>query len=199
MSRLTMENLEQLDGAKQPSRRMSLMPRDGEGMTSGPSIRRMSRMIEPRQSVQYGRRMSHVSRSSISGASFGAKHMFAAVKIQNTFRLGPDKDDKFNASRAEQTMKRVLESYLDGEQYDNNLCNNLTRDLSEVIKARIKDLGFSHRYKFVCVVTMGENRNQGLALSSRSVWNTDTDNYASATYSKGNLFAVAQIYATYFE
>jgi hypothetical protein len=55
------------------------------------------------------------------------------------------------------------------------------------------------RYKYVCVVTIGQKKEQGMAVCSRCVWNTETDNYASASFSRGDLLAVATLYATYFE
>ncbi|CAL1542442.1 unnamed protein product [Lymnaea stagnalis] len=183
-------------------RRQSLMPRDGDGMTLGPNIRRMSKFDMPRASVQYGmsgRRMSQFSRSSISGASFGLKDFKVPVQYQNTYRLGPNSSDRFQPSKAQKVMMEVLESYLGGEKYSTEICGNIVQQISDVIKGRVKDLGFSQRYKFVCVVTIGQVRQQGVAVCSRSVWNTETDNFATASYKSGDIFAVANIFATYFE
>ncbi|XP_059151570.1 dynein light chain Tctex-type 5-like [Physella acuta] len=183
-------------------RRQSILPRDGDGMTLGPNIRRMSRMDAPRASVQYGmsgRRMSHVSRSSISGASFLLKDFKVPVQYQNTYRIAPNASEKFQPSKAQRVMREVLESYLSAERYSTDICGNIVQQISDVIKGRVKDLGFSPRYKFVCVVTIGQNRQQGVAVASRSVWNPETDNFATASYKSGDLFAVANIFATYFE
>ncbi|KAL8597850.1 hypothetical protein ACOMHN_061383 [Nucella lapillus] len=167
---------------------------------AGPSIRRMSR-LEARASIQYGpsRRMSYASRSSISGLSWGMGPMKPQMKLANTYRLGPTADEKFNSASAGKMMTGVLQSYLEGERYDKTLSISLSKNLAEVIKERMKDQGFSQRYKYVCVVTLGEKKDQGMAVCSRCVWNTETDNYASASYTKGNLFAVATLYALYFE
>nr|KAG5709544.1 hypothetical protein BaRGS_001594 [Batillaria attramentaria] len=184
-------------------RRQSQFPADGA--TTGPNIRRMSR-LEPRGSIQYGganRRMSYASRHSsgtISGLSWGALGGFKAQpKMANTYRMAPESSERFKAGTAERIMTGILESYLDGEKYDKTMCVSLSKSLSDVIKERMKDQGWSPRYKFVCVVTLGEAREQGLAVSSRCMWNTDTDSFASANYKKGNLFAVATLYALYFE
>ncbi|KAH9488280.1 Tctex1 domain-containing protein 1-B [Bulinus truncatus] len=183
-------------------RRQSILPRDAEGMTLGPNIRRMSRFDMPRSSVQYGmsgRRMSYVSRSSISGASLGLKDFKVPVQYQNSYRLGPNPSEKFQPSKARKVMKEVLESYLSSEKYNTEICGNIVGQISDVIKGRVKDLGFSPRYKFVCVVTIGQYRNQGIAVASRSVWNPETDNFATASFKSGDLFAVANMFATYFE
>ena len=138
-------------------------------------------------------------RSSISGLSWGAGQTKPVTKVANTYRMSPKADEKFNASSVRHIMVSVMESYLEGENYDKFLTTNLTKNLADVIKERMKDLGFSSRYKYVCLVTMGERREQGLAISSRCIWNTDTDNFATATLNKGNLYAVATLYALYYE
>ncbi|XP_005101535.2 tctex1 domain-containing protein 1-B [Aplysia californica] len=185
----------------QGRRRQSLLPRDTEGMMAGPNIRRMSRM-DARPSVQYGlagRRMSHVSRSSISGNSFGLKDFKMPMQLQNTYRMAPTANERFQAKKAEDVIKQVLESYLGNEKYNHEMCNSMIKQISELITARVKDLGFSQRYKFVSVVTIGQNRNQGIAVASRSMWNTETDSYAAASFASGDVFAVGCVYATYFE
>ncbi|ESO89683.1 hypothetical protein LOTGIDRAFT_124873 [Lottia gigantea] len=158
--------------------------------------------MEPRPSVQYGqsgRRLSHFSRSSISGLSLGQKGIFNHVKVQNTYRLAPETKERFNACQAEKVIKGVLDSYLGGEDYDSKFCSKVVQDLSSIIKDQMKDLGFSHRYKFICEVIIGENKNQGISMASRCLWGSDVDNYASATYTKGNIMCVATVFATYFE
>jgi hypothetical protein len=143
--------------------------------------------------------MSHVSRSSISGNSLGLKDFKMPMKMANTYRMSPNPGERFQAKKAEDVIKQVLESYLGSEKYNHEMCNSMIKQISELITARVKDLGFSPRYKFVSVVTIGQNRNQGIAVASRSMWNTDTDNYAAANFASGDVFAVACVYATYFE
>lgn len=204
--RLTMEALEQHqhDGVPRQRRRSSIKPEGSESTAPGlvgPNFRRMSR-IEPRPSIQYGlsgRRPSQASRrTSISGTSQGTKHHVIPVRLQNTYRMHPESKEKFNAGPVEKIMKSVLESYLEGEVYEHKMCANLAQNLSDVIKSRVKDLGFP-RYKLVCNVLIGENSSQAVMMTSRCLWNSDTDNFAQARFSKGKLFAIATVFATYFE
>lgn len=129
----------------------------------------------------------------------GLGGMKPVTRMANTYRMAPRPEEKFNASTAQRIMSCTLQSYLEGERYDKNLSISLSKTLADVIKERMKDQGFSQRYKFVCLVTMGEKKDQGMAVCSRCVWNTDTDNYASSSFTKGDLFAVATLYALYFE
>ena len=168
-------------------------------MVTGPTLRRISK-LEPRTSLQMGyssRRPSQASRrTSVSYSSQGTKQLIIPIKLQNTYRIKPQ--NKFNSNSVEKIMKGVLESYLDGEVYEPKMCANLAQNLSEVIKSRVKDLGFM-RYKLVCNVIIGENSDQDMRMVSRCLWNAETDSYAEAHYSKGKLYAVASVYATYFE
>ena len=203
---LTKEALEQHqnDNVPRQRRRSSIKPEGSESTAPGlvgPNFRRMSR-FEPRTSVQYGlagRRPSQASRrTSVSGTSQGTKHHVIPVRLQNTYRMQPEGKEKFTAGPVEKIMKSVLESYLDGEVYEHKMCANLAQNLSDVIKSRIKDLGFP-RYKLVCNVLIGENSSQAVMMTSRCLWNSDTDNFAQARFSKGKLFAIATVFATYFE
>ncbi|KAH3850411.1 hypothetical protein DPMN_092822 [Dreissena polymorpha] len=70
--------------------------------------------------------------------------------------------------------------------------------LTDLIKSRVKDMGFQ-RYKYVVTVTIGQDSNQGVRVVSRCLWNKDTDNYAETSYNKNGLCAEAAMYACYFE
>ncbi|KAL3868897.1 hypothetical protein ACJMK2_041653 [Sinanodonta woodiana] len=197
MSRLAVENSVSDDKSQ---KRMSIMMKDGEAPLSGPNIRRISR-FEPRSSVQMGlsnRRMSQASRTSVSGTSIGTRPIGLPVKLQNTYRIEPNPSEKFEPAVVSKMMKGVMESYLDGEKYDPKLCRNLAQNLSDVIKTRVKDLGYP-RYKLICTVTIGQKTNQGMQMASRCLWNKDLDSFAEARYSKDELYAVAVVYATYYD
>ncbi len=38
------------------------------------------------------------------------------------------------------------------------------------------------RYKVVVQVVLGQNKHQGVKIASRCLWDTETDNYASFSY-----------------
>jgi len=92
----------------------------------------------------------------------------------------------------------LLESFLDGELYEARKCSQIAQNLTEVVKGRMKELSLP-RYKYVCKVMIGQNAGQCISFASRSLWNTATDNFASATYRNGSLFAVASVFAVYYE
>lgn len=197
---LTSENLDH--HSDHGSKRHSVYARESSdvpsAMTTNPNMRRMSR-FDPRPSVQYGRRMSQISRTSVTGSSIGHKHIgLFPVKLQNTYKLQPDADEIFKPGPVREIIQEVLDECLDGEKYNPAQCRNLTQMLTDLIKSRVKDMG-GNRYKYIVMVTIGQNCNQGVHVVSRCLWNKDTDNYAEAHYNKDGLYAVATVYACYFE
>lgn len=55
------------------------------------------------------------------------------------------------------------------------------------------------RYKFVFQASMGENQNQMVRNASRCLWDFETDNCASASWTNGKTYAVAMCFALYYE
>ena len=98
----------------------------------------------------------------------------------------------------EDVLHQILESYLEGEEYNANRCGQLTQNLTDVIETRIKEMHFP-RYKLVCHVVIGNKLNQWVRCVSRCLWDKSTDLSATATYENQSLFAVATVYGLYFE
>ena len=166
------------------------LSRESEGGILSQAHRRMSRFGE--------RRMSMMRRPSMSSFRTDNSSQRPPVKLQNTYRLEPKEGEFFNASRVERTLKSIMESYLAGETYDSKKSPVLARNLSDVIRGRMREMHFP-RYKYVCHAMIGQLKDQGLANVSRCVWNTATDNSATATYKNGQIYAVATVYACYYE
>ena len=143
----------------------------------------------------------HVSEtaSSISTSTNARQVNYQApVKLENTYRMEPHNNKKFKCKQVDDAVKSILESYLCDVDYNKDKCPTLTRDLSQMIKQRVREMDFE-RYKVVVTVVLGENTNQGCELASRSLWNTNTDNFVSIPYRNKTLFAVASVYGVYYE
>ncbi|XP_071773831.1 dynein light chain Tctex-type 5 [Centroberyx gerrardi] len=119
-----------------------------------------------------------------------------AVQMENTYQLGPYK--RFPVLAVRDILKDVLASYLQEEKYDAELCRQMTKTISEVIKARVKDL-MVPRYKIIVLVTIGQLCDQNMRISSRCLWDASNDTFSSHTFKNSSLFAVANVYAVYFE
>lgn len=70
--------------------------------------------------------------------------------------------------------------------------------LVQVIKARVKDL-LVPRYKIVVVTHIGQLNEQSMQIGSRCLWDPATDTFSSYVFKNTSLFALANVYAIYFE
>ncbi|XP_053549069.1 dynein light chain Tctex-type 5 [Bombina bombina] len=118
------------------------------------------------------------------------------VQMENTYHLGPTK--RFPVATVNHILKDVLTSYLQNQIYEPEICRQLTKTISEVVKARVKDLMIP-RYKIVVLLYIGQMNEQSMRIGSRCLWDATNDTFASFTFKNGSLFAVGTVYAVYFE
>jgi tctex1 domain-containing protein 2 len=82
-------------------------------------------------------------------------------------------------------MKEILHDTLleklVNQQYEGEKCNEAAKTLADLIRNRLKNLGYD-RYKFVVQVLIGERREQGVYFGTRCFWDVNTDNQASDTF-----------------
>ncbi|KAM3865732.1 dynein light chain Tctex-type 5 [Diretmus argenteus] len=119
-----------------------------------------------------------------------------AVQMENTYQMGPYK--RFSVQAVNDILKDVLASYLQEEKYEAELCRQMTKTISEVIKARVKDLMIP-RYKIIVLINIGQLNDQSMRFCSRCLWDASNDTFATHTFKNRSLFAVANVYAVYFE
>ncbi|XP_063397610.1 dynein light chain Tctex-type protein 2B-like [Mytilus trossulus] len=105
---------------------------------------------------------------------------------------------KFKPEDIEPIIYGFLKDNLEFCTYDSEECKHLSMELSEELKDVVKAMKFP-RYKFVTMVTIGQKNKQCVSIGSRSIWDKDMDTYASVHYSNESIFAVAIVFATFFE
>ncbi|KAM8792077.1 dynein light chain Tctex-type 5 [Rhynchonycteris naso] len=118
------------------------------------------------------------------------------VQMENTYQLGPTKH--FPVIIVNNILKDVLTSYLQEEKYEPELCKQLTKTIAEVIKGQVKDLMLP-RFKLIVTVHIGPRNDQCILIGSRCLWNPKSDNFSSYVFRNSSLFALANVYAVYFE
>ncbi|CAL8278460.1 unnamed protein product [Lota lota] len=118
------------------------------------------------------------------------------VQMENTYHMGPSK--RFPVLVVTDILKDVLGSYLQEEKYDAELCRQMTKTISEVVKARIKEL-LIPRYKIVVLISIGQLGDQSMYVGSRCLWDVANDTFATHAFKNSSLLAVASVYAVYFE
>ena len=73
----------------------------------------------------------------------------------------------------------------------------LVRELAEEAKKVIRGLGKDARYKYLIQVIVGKNQGQGVRMGTRQFWDKDTDNLATVTVVKKDLFVTVCAFALY--
>ena len=64
--------------------------------------------------------------------------------------------------------------------------------------ATLAALGFP-RYKIIVQAVVGQQKQQGVRVVSRCLWDTDTDNCSSYTYNSDSLWATVMVFGLYVE
>ncbi|XP_017388131.1 tctex1 domain-containing protein 1 [Cebus imitator] len=118
------------------------------------------------------------------------------VRMENTYQLGPPKH--FPVVTVNHILKDVLTSYLQVEEYEPELCRQMTKTISEVIKSQVKDLMIP-RYKLIVIVHIGQLNRQSIIIGSRCLWDPKSDTFSSYAFKNSSLFALANVYAVYLE
>ncbi|XP_041914199.1 dynein light chain Tctex-type 5 [Alosa sapidissima] len=119
-----------------------------------------------------------------------------AVQMENTYQLSPTR--RFPVMTVNDILKDVLASYLQEEKYEAELCRQMTKTISEVVKARVKDLMIP-RYKIIVLISIGQLSDQNMRMGSRCLWDVVNDTFSSHTFKNSSLFAIANVYGVYSE
>lgn len=153
-----------------------------------------SQMHSRENRLNVGQSLCPSSRPSSVSSKMGSSIIHRIPK--NTYRLEPT--NRFSERKVKEIIDEVLGENLEGKTYDAMFCKEMSKKLSEIIKQRVKYCGFS-RYKYICIVYMGQTKSQGMRIGSRCLWNQKVDNVAESYFRNGELFAVATVYGVYCE
>ena len=134
-------------------------------------------------------------RSSLVPASVTPEFAQHYIPGLQTPSLDPDR--KVDMTEVRKILRESF-AFLESESYDVNRCRNLSKNLSEYILYQLKILDYE-RYKFACIVNIGQNLGQDVRVVSRSLWNNQIDTYISESFQNKELFAVAMVFAVYHE
>ncbi|KAG8444882.1 hypothetical protein GDO86_009874 [Hymenochirus boettgeri] len=122
--------------------------------------------------------------------------MGEAESGENTYIIRPNFQHKFRAATVKECIRSVLKEELGNKQYIAEEVPQLTRFLSELIKDKLKEMGFD-RYKMVVQVVIGEQRGEGVKMAARCFWDADTDNYAEDVFMNEYLFCVVAAFGCF--
>ncbi|XP_040896506.1 dynein light chain Tctex-type protein 2B isoform X3 [Toxotes jaculatrix] len=115
----------------------------------------------------------------------------------DTYIIRPNHQHKFKTAIVKEYIREIVRERLSGVQYDPEEVPELSRSLADSIKDKVKNAGFD-RYKLVVQVVIGEQRGQGVKMSSRCLWDADTDNYAEDVFMNDSLFCAVAVFGSYY-
>ncbi|KAM9358467.1 dynein light chain Tctex-type protein 2B isoform 2-T2 [Symphorus nematophorus] len=110
------------------------------------------------------------------------------MKGTDTYLIRPNHQDKFKPAIVKECIRDVVREQLSGMRYNAEEVPELSHSLADCIKDKVKNAGFD-RYKLVVQVVIGEQRGQGVKMSSRCLWDSDTDNYAEDVFMNNCVFS----------
>jgi hypothetical protein len=129
--------------------------------------------------------------------------------ILPTYIMKPSQDEKFYPSKVKEVAEQVLKEEIDGANIDESFMKEwaenseemeaLTKDIADRIKIQCRTSLKMPRYKLIVQVTIGQNKDQGVHIASRCLWDTSTDNYASCQYKNSHIWASAIVFGMYTE
>ncbi|CAE1178076.1 TCTEX1D2 [Acanthosepion pharaonis] len=118
------------------------------------------------------------------------------VRKEPTYRMEPTR--KFCSSVVHGIIKRILTEQLTNFEYAPRIGGRQCMLLSEEIRNCVRALNFD-RYKIVCFVVMGENKDQDATIGSRCAWDDKVDCYACYTHEAATWYCTATVYGIYTE
>ena len=134
------------------------------------------------------------------------KMITSTTILEPTYHLGPNENEKFSPSKAKTIAKEILVGELDGKVDETSVENwadfgdeleNLSKDIADKIKERCKQSLNIPRYKILVQVTIGQMKDQGVKITSRCLWDTATDNYATVSFQNQHIWASAIVFGLY--
>jgi hypothetical protein len=115
-----------------------------------------------------------------------------------TYIMKPDEKEVFYPSQVKAIAEKVVKSELEGKSYDEAGAKQWSLNIANRMRMEVKQLNIP-RYKVVVQVTIGEVKDQGVRVTSRCLWDTGTDNYASMSYKTQNIWCSAMCFGVYVE
>lgn len=121
-----------------------------------------------------------------------------AAAPREAFTL-PRAEAKFSVPAVERIIREVCEEMVGPERpYVYEEAQPLIKDICAEIQQRTVRLGYE-RYKLVTHATVTEAASQGMRVASRCLWDPETDNYASYTYSTEYMHVTIAVFGIYWE
>ena len=120
--------------------------------------------------------------------------------LRNQQMCEPKEGEKFCPSKIRELIKSGLESCLSHYEFDVEGLTAKTEEVTKSVRDSVRAGAYQlNRYKLVVQVVIGEIKNQGLKITSKCLWDTNSDNYASYTHRTETYYCTAIVFGCYNE
>ena len=113
-----------------------------------------------------------------------------------SYSIRPHFSKKFRPIELQNLLDMTLREELHDKEYDSGMIPSMTKELSNVIREKFKQLELP-RYKILVQVVLGEAKGGGVKVAARCYWDHDTDSYLTSHYMSKSIFAVATVFGVY--
>ncbi|KAL7494155.1 hypothetical protein ACHAWT_003294 [Skeletonema menzelii] len=119
--------------------------------------------------------------------------------IEPTFRTEPEEAGKLYPSKAKAIADEILSEKLENKSADaiEFEFEEVSKAIADEVKEKIKASLHIPRYKVLVQATIGTMKDQGVKITSRCLWDTSTDNYATASFQNEFIFASVLVFFLY--
>ncbi|XP_074643203.1 dynein light chain Tctex-type protein 2B-like [Tubulanus polymorphus] len=179
-------------GPGQPTFRKKSILTDKDGNQGPPTI------IGLIAGKRFAKKMSQRYRKTPSMSTSGTARSWNStnIRLEPTYQLEPK--TRFQPGKVNEIVRAVVNSRMMGFKYSSRMAAMMSKVLTEEIKDKVKGLAFE-RYKIICLVSIGENKGQGVAVSSRCVWDESSDRFTNYTYETKDAYCNVIVYGVYHE
>ena len=115
-----------------------------------------------------------------------------------TYRVKPYDEKKFSPSAVTKVCEETVNAALSGKSWSGEEEAVWACDITEQIKSKVRAMDFA-RYKIVVQIVLGQNKSQGVRVASRCLLDTETDSYASYTFTSDSIWCTAMVFGCYTE
>lgn len=146
---------------------------------------------------------------STDGGDGGGGPKVIEYHLEPTYAMEPDDDERFSSTKVKMIAQDVLRVELDEAKIDDKWIEDwadfgddfesLSKTIADIVKNKCKTELCLPRYKILVQVTIGQMKDQGVGITSRCLWDTNTDNYASISYRNEVIWASCTVFGVYAE
>ena len=110
----------------------------------------------------------------------------------------PAAEHKFKRRAVEMVVEGVIAEEIGDKPYNFQDSVQMAKDICAKVQERVKEMDYI-RYKLVVQTFIAEAGNQGIRISSRCLWDPDTDGFAEFTYSNQHMHVTTVVFGLYWE